>query len=549
MGRSAVTFLLTLSLAGCTRVAAPPVKEPPPAACVPDVPESPLRRLQPEQYLASARDILRQPALSLPLAPATGDVITLLEVDALNSGVEAVVQAGSALRFAPCDTSGAHDVACAKAFIEGLAGQAFRRPLTEDERAWLLGVYTRAKDTPGVTPPPSFRESLDVVAQVILQSPQMVYRVEEGVADDALASGLRRATGYERGARLSFLLWNTTPDDGLLRAAAAGELDTEEGLRLQAQRLLDSPRARQTLRTFASSWLALDASSQRPALEDLPKSADRFPQDSPELRAAMRTESEALFERTFFDEQSSFQAWLTSTDAYVDGPLAALYGVEGPTAPGEFQWVKLAPSQRAGALTRAAFLTAQANQDYASPIHRGVHLFRQVLCQQLGPPPPAVDNTPPLPATGEYPASLRGSVDLKTSAAECQACHSLVNPLGHTLGNYDALGAWQTQDTGTAGDGTPFSAPIDAAAQVNAGALEGWISGPIELSSRLAANPAAQDCFAERFFARAMQRPSAEADRCGMASAQARFRESGDMRELLLDLVTSPSLQLVRPAP
>jgi len=496
-----------------------------------------LRRLSPDEYASTARALLGDDSLAPRLEAHVGEIISAHEVETLSDVAGELAAGAGHEKHVPCELDGAADETCARGFIEAFGKQAFRRPLEENEKAWLFGVYegVLAAD---VTPAFTFREAIETVAEVALQAPQHVYVHEQGVADPSLPDGVRKLTGYERATRLSYLIAGTTPDSELMAAADSGELDTAEGVRAQAERLLDAPAARDMVRAFASSWLKLNDTPQHPSLEKLTKNGDKFPLDNPELRSAMRTESEHLYERAFFEE--GFASLLTSTDAYVDGPLAELYGVsDGPSEAGDFQWVELSSDERAGIFTRAAFLTSTANADYQSGVLRGVHLYRHVLCQPLPDPPANVDNTPPEPSDSSTPKSVRQLFETKTSG-DCQSCHGLVNPLGFAFEGYDALGQFQTSESGEL-DGEPFTVPVDSSATLAAGDLTGAVSDAIELSRMLAESDMAHDCMVEAWFERALSREPSEGEACGLEPIKARFRESSDLRELLLQLAASDS--------
>jgi hypothetical protein len=506
-----------------------------------------LRRLEPDEYANTARALLDDAQLSPHLEPQAGEIITALEVEALNRAAGELAGVDKHERYAPCALDGAADETCARGFIAAFGKVAFRRPLEADEQGWLLGVYQQllASD---VTPAFTLRETISALAEVILQSPQHVYVHERGVEEPALPAGLRKLSGYERAQRLSYLMSASTPDTELMRAADAGELDSAEGVRAQAERLLDAPGAREMVRDFASRWLRLNDTPQHPALEKLSKSAEKFPLDSAELRTAMRAESEQLYERAFFEDGGSFTSLLTGTSAYVDGPLAQLYGVKnGPSAAGDFQWVELPGEQRAGIFTRAAFLTAFASADYQSPVLRGVHVYRHVLCQPLPDPPADVDNTPPVPSDATVPRSVRELFEAKTSDGSCQGCHDKVNPVGFTLESYDALGQWQTSESGEL-DGKPFTVPVSTEAELAAGDLMGKVSGAVELSRQLAESDMAHDCTVQAWFEQAMAREPSEPELCALQAIQQEFRATGDLRALVLNLAASDSALFIEEA-
>lgn len=505
---------------------------------------SKMRRLQPDEYANTARALLADETLQPKLEPQAGDIVSALEVEKLGNAAHELSTAAKHESYAPCSLDGAEDAACLQGFIEAFGKVAFRRPLEQAEKAWLEASYRRLMDQ-AVTPPFSFREGVAALAEIILQAPQHFYVHEQGIVDAQLPAGIRRLSGYERATRLSYFMWSSTPDAELMQAADSGMLDSADGVRAQAQRLLAAPAARDMVRRFASAWLRLDATPKHPALESLSKNAQKFPLDSPELRKAMRRESESLYERAFFESGGSFTSLLTSTDAYVDQNLAKLYGVEGPTQAGEFAWVQLPAAQRAGILTRAAFLTSFAGADYQSPVLRGVHVFRHMLCQPLPDPPATADNTPPAPSAANMPHTVRELTETKTYNGTCKACHGVVNPIGFALENYDALGQWQSEEHGTL-NGEAFTLPVNAQSDLTAGDLTGTVSGAGELSALLAKSAMAQDCMVEAWFEKALAREPTAEEACSLERVKETFRQGGDLKGLVLDLSASDSALFIR---
>jgi hypothetical protein len=513
-----------------------------------NVPSSLLVRMTGAQLLNTERVIFNQPAFAAPLEAGTTDIVSQLEVQKINDAAAALVATGGHYSYAPCDVTGAVNMSCAQAFISAFGQKAFRRPLEQDELDWLTGVFTTALAIPNVTPVITFQEAIDVVAQTIVQSPQHLYISPIGVDDATLPAGLRRMTGFERATRLAYMLTNSTPDDALIAAAASGDLDTADGLRTQAGRLLDSADGHALVKAFGSTYAGINASNTLPALENLPKDATRFPFDSPSLRTAMREETEAFYERVFYGTGGSFSQLMTSTDAYVNKSLGALYGVTGaPTDDNTFAWVQLDSTQRAGLFTRVAFLAETATQDYESPIRRGVHTFKQTLCQSVPPPPPNVNNVPPTPtASSGMAESVRQQTEERTSPTFCTSCHANFNPIGFTLGNYDAMGAWQTSESATDSSGMTFTVPINATATITASDLKGTVTGGTGLSQKLAVSAEAQGCMAQQWFTAAIGRGAAPEDQCTVDGIAKRFSQSLDMHALVVDVVTSAPSQYVR---
>ncbi|WP_437669228.1 DUF1592 domain-containing protein [Sorangium sp. So ce131] len=519
-----------------------------------DVAPAGMRRMTPQQFTSSMRDLFGDPALELDLDPDAGEVASLLAVDKLNAAAEVIVarRPSWGKPVFPCDTSGAEDEACVDSFVRTFGRRAFRHTLDEAEVAMLKGQYAEARKEQ------SFEDALLVVLKIMIQSPSVYYFVElgrEGDGGEALASGVRPLTGWERAARLSYFLWNTTPDDALLDAAESGALDTAEGVREHAERLLSDDRARATARRFFVDWLELDGTKQHDSLEKAPKSPTIYPEDSPALRAAMRAEIEALAERVLFEGDGRFETLLTTTDAYVNGPLAALYGVKGPADDSTFSWVSLPRDQRAGIFTRAAFLSVFGSIEVKSPIRRGAYILEQVLCSSLGPPPPNASDVPVKGGAVEENGQLvrrtiRQDVEAKTSSGVCATCHTAINPIGFAFEHYDALGRWQPQEEGEDATG-PYTLDIEARGRLPAigpDAESVEVDGAVEMSAAIAASAAARACLTKHFFQTALRRVPIDQDLASIEAATPTPESGGSLRDLILALTTSNAFLHLRRA-
>jgi hypothetical protein len=255
------------------------------------------------------------------------------------------------------------------------------------------------------------------------------------------------------------------------------------------------------------------------------------------MRQSMRTEIESFMDYVMFERDGSMDALFKSTHAYVNGPLAALYGAAGPSSADEWAWVDLDPSQRAGMLTRAGFLAVHASQTVTSPIRRGVYMLTNVLCVDLPSPPANVDNTP-VEVTEDDVAggvtTVRQATLQRTGNPTCAACHTQINELGFAFEHYDAIGRWQETELIS-------GATIDASAVLsNAGdAIDGPVDGALELSEKLSESPAVAKCAAQRWFEVALRRSPVELDSCSLAKVSAKAFETLSIRELLLAMVES----------
>lgn len=493
----------------------------------------PLRRLNAEQYLNTLRDLTGDEGLTFELEDMEG-VITERAVRQLRDLSELVVERSAdwTREVFPCDVSGPEDNACVDAFISDFGARAFRRPLDEAEQTWLRGVYD------GVISDASFQEALEVVLQVMLQSPQTVYMFEAGHGD-VVAGEMKALTQYEIASRLSYFVWNSMPDEGLFAAAADGKLATPEGLRAEAERLLADPRAGHNVQRFFSGWLQLDGGQLHHALESTDKDDTLYPEYGPALQAAMRAETEAFIQRTFFEEGGSFDKLFTGTYAYVNSDLAAVYGVDAPSG-GDYGWVDLDPSERAGLFTRAAFLTVLSTANVTAPIRRGVWIMEEALCNALGEPPANVDDSPVEGGdVGGETLSVREDVERRTADSECQACHGFINPIGFAFENYDAIGRYQTEEV-TSG------LPVDSSGEIKASDVDGAVADALELSEKLASSDQVRGCFASHWSAAALGGgEEAALDTCSKQQIETKFAETGDMRELLISIIQSNAFRFI----
>lgn len=504
---------------------------------VPEVAPRDLHRLTPLQYANTIRVLFGDPAFEASYTDEQA-IPTLLGVRQLRTDAEQVLarRGDWGVDVWGCDTTGAPDDDCAHAFIEGFGARVFRRPLSDDERQSFVALYDSASAQF------TFADAMDVVLASMLQAPEFLYLPEFGEPAEGLPADVRRLTGHEIASRLSYLLWDTMPDDALLAAAASGELLTREGLRAQAERMLADGRAERMVQDFTWQWLQLDGGKLHHALEESEKDETIFPEFGPALQEAMRTEFEALVHEAYF-EDGSFDALMTSNRAYVNASLAALYGVSGPADDATWEWVELDPNQRSGMLTRAAFLTVFATAKVQAPVRRGVMVIRELVCSDLGNPPPDVDNTPP--EGGEDPEqglmSVREELEWRTKDEGCQVCHSVVNPAGFAFEHYDAIGRWQDVELAT-------GLPIDSSGALLTSDVDGAVADARELSAKLAQSDRVRECFADRWLRRATGSSAADVGDCDRTETLTAFAESGDMRELVLDIVLSDAFRFINTA-
>jgi hypothetical protein len=425
----------------------------------------------------------------------------------------------------PADPSG-DATARAKAFIEQFGKRAYRRPLSQAEITAHLEVYAQGKVV--YASGDDFKDGMTLLLQAFLQSPHFVYRVERS-SEPRVADALIPLDGWEVASRLSYTLWGTMPDDMLFDAAAAGELDTKEGVRTHAQRLLDDPRAFDMIRSFHRQLFKWDH------YHDLYKDPASFPEFVPELGQDMEREVDLFVESVIFERGGGLKELLTSRTAFVNDRLAGLYGLEGTFAPDQFTEVTLPEDQRAGILTRVGFLASEATAYASDPIHRGVFINLRVICAKLPPPP---NNVTPLPPADSK--TTRERVTAHTGPGTCGAsCHgTLINPVGFAFEHYNAVGRYRTEDNGF---------PVNSADKYPLGGAMVSYGDAIEFSQVLAESEEAHQCWAQNWLQFAYGRDVEVEDQPLVDNLAASSRGGMSLENLLLEIVTSDAFLTRRP--
>jgi hypothetical protein len=411
-----------------------------------------------------------------------------------------------------CTPQGTTDAACAKSFLGKLGRRAWRRPLANDELDRLTNVAGNAATTLG-----DFHEGLQFGVAAILQSPNFLYRVELGTPDPA-QPGVRRYQGFELASRLSFFLWNTTPDDQLLDAAEKGDLDRDDGLSREVDRLLASPRVRAAMRNFFTERFGLAA------LDDLSKDSVVFPEMSADLGPAAREETLRVVEQLLLVEDRDYRDLFTTRRTFVDRKLASLYGVPAPSLDGFGEIELPEDGMRAGLLGHASLLSLYAHPTSSSATLRGKFVRKVLLCATI-PSPPANVNTA-LPDPKDSGPTLRDRLKVHESQEFCAACHRPMDLIGLGLENFDGVGHVRTTENG---------ATIDPS-----GDLDGVpFADAKELGEAIAAHPDLGPCLARhllRYASAAPETPGedAEIQRLGYVFADQGHRLSVLLREVVL---------------
>jgi len=354
--------------------------------------------------------------------------------------------------------------ACAEQILTTLARRAYRRPITDDERTRLLGLYTHERDKGR-----SFETGVQTALAYVLVAPQFLFRMEQDPADAAPGS-LYRISDLELATRLSFFLWSSVPDEELLDLAVEGRLSRPAELEKQVRRMLADARAGTLAQDFAGQWLYLRN------LRALNPDMYVFPDFDDNLRQSAMRETELLFE-TIIREDLPIPKLLTADFTFLNERLAKHYGIPGVYGD-QFRRVAVADERRYGLLGHASVLTLSSYPNRTSPVQRGAYVLKNLLGT---PPPEPPPNVPTLPeATGEK-LSMRARMERHRADPVCAGCHQLMDPIGLVLESYDGIGRWRTEDNGEVLNG--YNSTIHVLRDF------GPIKGPVELRQALASQP------------------------------------------------------------
>ena len=410
--------------------------------------------------------------------------------------------------------------ACVEAFLGTFAARAYRRPLSSTEQQRLRDAYHTDAAA-------GFARGVQTMLEVILQSPQFLYREELGpAAPHGGAPGATvQLTDYEIASELSFLLTGTVPDDALWSAVAEGRFTTDADRRREANRLLATPGAKQALRAFLHAWLGTDR------VLGLSKDPTFYPAFDTTTAASMSAELDRTYDDLLAADDGSLRRLFTSNRAYVDAPLAALYGVALPASDtGVVQEITLDPALRGGIMTRAGFLAVHADTDSSGPIARGVFVLQRIMCS---PPPPPPANVPPAVPAGDpgvKTLTTRQRFDRHVSSPACAGCHTTIDGVGFGFEQFDGVGAFRSAENGQ---------PVDSSGTlVGTGALDGPYVGATALGAKLAGSDVLTRCYVRQAYRYAMGQ--IEPTGVGLDALGVGFSADTKLTDLLVDLVTTP---------
>jgi hypothetical protein len=513
----------------------PVVTNPPPFQAAPGM----LRRLTRLQFRNAVRDVfgvevdihaLDADSWTAHFATIGASTVVTSEhgVEQYNTAIETAVNtvfadATKRSQLIGCTPTGQSNDTCVRGFVQRLGLRAWRRPLTTAELDRLVALAAKAATDLG-----GAIEGARWATVALFTSPNFLYRPELG----ASSNGTLRFTGHEMASRLSFLIWNSLPDQTLLDQAAGGMLGTTAGIRTAATRMLDAPAGRESVGGFAEEYMHLDRIATQA------KDAGMFADYTAALQAGMARDMKGTWESVVFDDKVSVLDLFRTTKVVVNADLARLYGLDatGLTST-TFQARSLpADGPRAGILSKAGFLSQFANQKEGSPTLRGKFIREALMCLVVPPPPGNVNVSLPDPPA-DMPMTKRQRLEQHRVNDACKGCHGLMDPMGLPLENFDAIGKYRTTDHGL---------PIDPSGELDGQPVADAKAMGVAASTSITF----AHCFVRRFYSYAVGHEERPADGSVLNTLASSFQASGfKMRELILDVVSHDAFSSVAAQP
>lgn len=425
---------------------------------------------------------------------------------------------GQYIACAPASAT-APDDSCASQTLSRVGKLLFRRPLSEGE----LNEYVQAS-ADATRKVDDFYEGLSLGLAGLLSSPQFLFRHETTEADPE-NPGQLRLDAYSKATRLSFFLWNTSPDPALLAAAESGEIHTVSGLQHQVNRMLTSPLLEDGVRSFFIDMLEFDR------FDTLAKDATIYPKFSAAAASDAREQTLKTIVDLLVVKNGDYRDLFTTKSTFLTPLLGSMYRVPVMSPDGlPDAWVPYQfddDAAQAGILTHASFVSLHSHPGRSSPTLRGKALREVLMCQIVPDPPGDVDF-----AAFEDPdlsgPTVRDRLLAHSSEPMCAGCHKITDPMGLALENYDTAAGFRTMENGV---------PIDTS-----GTLDGKsFTDAAGLGAAMHDSPAVTSCLVNRVYAYGTGRKATKAEANWLKSTvEDRFAADGySVPQLFRSIATS----------
>lgn len=424
------------------------------------------------------------------------------------------------------------DNACATQFVSKVGRLLFRRALSDEEIATYVDYANVAaqeldgKESEGEELD-GFYAGIKVVLEGMLLHPEVLFVIESAEPDPDNPEQLR-LDGYSLASRLSFFLWNASPDDELLTAAESGDLQSPGGVERAVDRMLQSPRLVDGMRAFFDDMLVFDE------FKTLAKDPTIYPQFTSVTAQDAREQTLRTIVDHTLKQGKDYRDLFTSRSTFMSPALAILYGV--PAQPGWTPYTFPEDSPRAGLLTQVSFLAQTSHPGRSSVTLRGMALRERFLCQTVPEPPPGIDFSVLTNPDAGYPTQ-RQRVAAHLETPSCAGCHRITDPIGLSLEQFDGAGGYRLTENG---------ATIDAT-----GGLDGFeFEGAIGLGEALSQNPALPQCLVRRVYSYATGGPPENDARPALSYFNGEFAAQGyQLRPLLRTIALSKAFSQIKHNP
>jgi hypothetical protein len=542
----ALSLLVALGLTACSADKAPQSASAEPSFAPLKAPLGQIvamRRLTEAQYRNSIADIfgpdirvagrfepIVRPVHELIATGAASSTISpagLEQFDAMARAIAAqIFDADHRAQFMACTPrdATAPDPDCAARVLLPVGRALFRRTMTQEEVAAYVMMAGKATESSA-----SFHKGLELALAAMLVSPHFLYVVESAEADPESSGGLR-LDNLARASRLSFLLWNTTPNETLLKAAEQGHLTDPAQLAAIAQRMVRSPRLEDGVRAFFADMLLFEK------FDEMAKDQIVYPRFNPDVASALSEQMLRMIVDQLVTQKGDYRDLFTTRRTFINRALGPLYQAKVTSTQG---WVpyEFAPGDdRAGLLGQAGFLALYSHSGRSSPTLRGRAIRELLLCQPVPNPPGNVNFTAVQDVTSTAMPTAKMRLTAHNSDPVCAACHRITDPLGLPLEKFDGIGAFRRQENG---------APIDTA-----GLFEGVaFQGNVGLGKALAASKSTTECVAGRAFEYATGRAPDDDGALAGGIEQDFAKEGYRIASLFLRVATMPQAYRIAATP
>ncbi|WP_168204181.1 c-type cytochrome [Aliikangiella coralliicola] len=400
--------------------------------------------------------------------------------------------------------------ACTQAQLVALGLKVFRRPLTSAETTRYSTINTN-------------HGAADAINAMLL-SPHFLYLVELGTwSEEEKAYQL---DSYEVASMLSFQLWGTAPDSAMLAKAASNDFIVSEKIGTEIDTMMNDDRFAAHLGKFVSYYTKTYGE----------------PHEKPGLNAsvigAMKQEQQESVKYLFKEGTANINELFNPGYTFLNNVLASHYGING-VASSTVQKTELSDQNRGGLLHQG--YTQILNSDFAatSLVKRGKMIRENMLCHEMGVPSGVDPATIELPT---HPITTRERWNVITGPAasegQCWECHQLMNEPGSSLESFDQTGKFRTQEPAY----NDASKMLDI---VTAGTLRDNSGGTDllnyqtarELTQFMGSSNLVRDCFADNMFRFVTGHKDDVTSRKGLEQVQKNFRDSGDMKALIKEML------------